>query len=250
MLKFVKFSLAAIVLVLLLALGGFWIWGQANLAAASPAALAALNADPAVTVSTENWVVFKPSNSSPRTGVIFYPGANCDPRGYAPVFTRLAKAGYLIVDVPMPFNFAIFGPDRARDVMEIFPNIEQWVIMGHSMGGAMASTFADHHTESLAGVILWDSYPPAANDLSQSGLKVWHIHRALADGSPPEKFTSNRALFPAESRWVPIPGGIHMNFGSFVGGGYEEAWEARITEQEQHDLVTKATLAALRDIAG
>ncbi len=250
MLKFFKFSLAATLLLLLLGLGGFWIWGQVNLAAASPAALAALNAEPAVSVNDETWVVFKPKHASPRTGVIFYPGANCDPRGYAPVFTRIAKAGYLVVDVPMPFNFAIFGPDKARKVMESYPDIKQWIIMGHSMGGAMASTFADHHTESLAGVILWDSYPPTPNDLSQSGLNVWHIHRARADGSPPEKFSAMRTLFPADSRWVPIPGGIHMNFGSFDGGGYEEEWEPGITQQEQHDLVTRATLDAIRDIAG
>ena len=55
-------------------------------------------------------------------------------------------------------------------------------------------------------------------------------------------------MFPPDSTWVPVPGGNHMNFGGFDGGGYVEEWEPTISQQEQHALVSRATLKALREI--
>lgn len=246
--KALKYTLAGLLVLLLAAVGGFWAWGQANLARATPEALAALASDASVTVEDDDWLVFRPTAGT-DTGVIFYPGANCDVRGYAPVFHQVAAAGYLVVDVRMPFHFAIFAPSRADAVRAAFPQIRHWIIAGHSMGGAMAGYYAWHHADELAGLLVWDSYPPESNDLSGTGLPTWHIHRALADGSPPEKFQQMRHLYPADSHWVPIRGGIHMYFGSFDGGGYEEQWAPQISREQQLREVTAATLQALADMA-
>jgi pimeloyl-ACP methyl ester carboxylesterase len=245
--KALKYLLGTVI-VLALLVGGYWAWGQKNLAKPTAQALAALVSDSQVRVEDDDWLVFSPASAAATTGVIFYPGANCDVRGYAPIFRKLAAAGYLVVDVRMPFNFAIYAPDRADAVRAAFPEVRRWVMMGHSMGGAMAGYYAYHHSADLAGLVVWDSYPPESNDLSESGLPIWHIHRALADGSPPEKFTRMRHLYPADSQWVPIRGGIHMYFGSFDGGGYVDQWKPTISRDEQLDEVTAATLKALAAI--
>jgi len=243
--KFFKYTLGGLVVVLLLAVTGFWYWAQSSVARPAPEAMAALQTDKRVEVDDGKYVVFRPVGVVPKMGLILYPGAACDVRGYAPVLRRVADRGYLVVGVPMPLNMSILAPDRADDVRAAYPDIQRWVIAGHSMGGAMAAHYAHGHPNDLAGAILWDAYPAEVNPLGDVRFPVWHIHRATEDGRAPEKFEGMRHLFPLTSTWVPVPGGIHMQFGSFVGGGYKEEWTATITTQEQQDVVVTGTLNAL-----
>ncbi len=244
-----KYSLVGLV-VLVLAGAGYLYSIQANRAVPAPEALAALSSDERVTVEDGQFVVFRPTAGTPTTGVIFYPGAACDVRGYAPVLQRVAERGYLVVSVPMPLDMAIFAPGRADEVRAAFPDIERWVIAGHSMGGAMAAHYAHQHPDDLAGLILWDSRPAESDTLVDLKYPVWHIHRATAEGRPPEKLEKYRNLFPATSTWVPIPGGIHMYFGSFLGGGYKEQWTPTISREEQQDMAVTGTLNALLAMTG
>lgn len=243
--KLLTYGVGGLVATLVLVMGGWLAWSKANEAAPAPEAVAALQSDDRVTVEDGEFIVFRPAGAMPTTGVIVYPGAGCDVRGYSPVLRRLASRGYLVVAVPMPLNMAIFGANRADDVRAEFPDVERWVIAGHSMGGAMAARYAHAHPDDLAGLIIWDSRPAESDTLVDLKYPVWHIHRATADGRPPEKFEKYRNLFPATSTWVPIPGGIHMQFGSFDGGTYQEEWTAKITREQQQDLVVTGTLNAL-----
>ncbi|MEZ5564275.1 MAG: alpha/beta hydrolase [Gammaproteobacteria bacterium] len=247
--KFLKYSAIVLVLIVLLGAGGIYYWATANVARPGEAAILAMRSDGRVTVTDGKFVVFRPADSEPTTGLILYPGATCDVRGYAPVLRRIADRGYLVIGVQMPLNMAIFAPDRADEVRAAFPDIKHWVIAGHSMGGAMAGRYAHNHPDDLAGAILWDAYPPASDTLVDVHYPVWLIHRATADGQPPKKFSANRDLFPVNSRWLPLRGGIHMQFGSFVGGGYTEEWTATITPEAQHDLIVTDTLNALLTMA-
>lgn len=243
--RFLRYAFVVLVAMLLLVVASFWYWAESSLARPAPEAMAALQSDNRVVVEDDKYVVFRPAGTEPTTGLILYPGAATDVRGYAPVLRRVADRGYLVVGVPMPLNMAILAPDRADEVRAAFPGIQRWVIAGHSMGGAMAAHYAHGHPDDLAGLIIWDSYPAEVNPLVDIKFPVWHIHRATADGRPPEKFERMRYLFPVTSTWVPVPGGIHMQFGSFSGGGYQEEWTATITAQEQHDIVVTGTLNAL-----
>ena len=241
----VTVGIAAAVVVLLY---GYLTWSaDKNRARPTEVAMAAL--EPSADVSVEqqdDWLVMRPQNQTPTTGLIVYPGAYCDIRGYAPVLRAVAEAGYLVIGVSMPFDFAIFAPGSADDVREAFPEIDRWVIAGHSMGGAMAGVYAEQNQDNLAGLILWDAYPPESNSLADSSLPVMHIHRATLEGAPPEKFEVMRGLFPADSVWVPVPGGLHLYYGSFNGGAYDEQWSPKISEQEQLDMVAAATLEGLK----
>lgn len=247
--KVLKFGLGLVVVLALLT-GGYLYYTVANEAKPGPAAVAALQSDAAVAVADGQYIVFRPAGPEPAMGVVVYPGAGCDVRGYAPVLRRIAARGYLVVAVPMPFDMAIFGVNRMDDVRAAFPAVKRWALLGHSMGGAMAARYAHQHPADLAGLIIWDSRPAETDTLVDVKYPVWHIHRATLDGRPPEKFEKYRKLFPAASTWVPLPGGIHMQFGSFVGGTYKEEWTPRITADAQHDLVVTATLNALLAMQG
>ncbi len=237
-------SIVAAILVLLY--GWLSYSSEKNRARPTEVAMAALEPDAAVAVEEQgDWLIMRPQNQTPTTGMIVYPGAYCDIRGYAPILKEVARAGYLVVGVSMPFYFSIFAPFSADDVREAFPDIERWVIAGHSMGGAMAGVYAADNQDNLAGLIFWDAYPPESSSLADSTLPITHVHRATLQGAPPQKFEDMRHLFPADSVWIPVPGGIHMYFGSFDGGAYEELWEPKISEQAQIDMITAATLQAL-----
>lgn len=247
--KFLKYGLGGLFAVLVIGVGGYVAYALANEARPAPDAIAALQSDAEVAVEDGDYVVFRPAGSMPATGVIVYPGAGCNVRGYAPLLRRIAARGYLVVATPMPLNMAVLASNRADDVRAAFPDVQRWVIIGHSMGGAMAARYAYQHPDDLAGLVLWDSYPAESNPLGRLSYPVWHIHRATPDGRAPAKFELYRNLFPATSTWVPLPGGNHMQFGSFVGGAYTEEWPPSITPEAQHDLIVTGTLNALLAMA-
>ncbi|MDX2224359.1 MAG: alpha/beta hydrolase [Rhodospirillaceae bacterium] len=243
-----KWTAIVLAAVFALAVGGVWQQQIARHADASPIALAALVSDDTVRVDERPYLTFRPRQSDERLGVVVYPGAYVDVRGYVPTLRRIAAAGYRVVVAPMPFELAILAVDRAKDVIAANPDVAHWAILGHSVGGAAAATFAHRHPDAVAGVIIWDSYPPSTASLADFAKPVWHVHRARPNGAPPENLARQRDVFPPDSQWRPIPGGIHMNFGSFTGGGYREDWPPAISQNAQHDLVVAATLEALADI--
>jgi dienelactone hydrolase len=244
--KFLKIAALIIVTVPLLMLGYLTYSNQKNLARPTALALSALESTDTLSIKEDgNFLIMRPTGMTPTTGVIVYPGANCDVRGYAPVTRAMAEAGYLVISVSMPFDFSIFAPNRADAVQAAFPEIDNWVIVGHSMGGAMAGQYAFDNQDKLAGLIFWDSYPPEYSDLSDATLPVVSIHRATLEGKGPEKFQAQEYLFPPDTMWVPVPGGNHMQFGSFDGGGYVETMEAKIGPDAQHQIILAATLEGL-----
>jgi len=247
--RFLKIAAAGLLVLVVAAFAWLWFWGNSRHASPAPEALAALVTDASVAVEPGDYLVFRPSADPPRMGVIFYPGANCDVRGYAPVLRRIAAAGYFVVDVPMPLEFAFLAPNRALDVQAAYPQISQWAIIGHSLGGAMAASFVYNHPDAVRGLVIWDSFPAPNNSLADFPRPVWHVHRATPEGAPPASFAERRSYFPPSSTWVPIPGGIHMYFGAFEGGGYVEDWQPSISRQEHQDRAVAATLQALQAMA-
>lgn len=216
-----------------------------NNAAPTAEAMAAMQSDAAVTVTMDDWLVMQPAKVTPTTGIVFYAGAYCDVRGYAPVLKEVAAAGYLIVAPTMPFDFSIFAPDIADEVRAAYPEIQHWVIAGHSMGGAMAGSYAFNNQDNLAGLIVFDSFPPAYNSLSDSELPILLFERARADGSQSQKFIDNANLYPENTPKVLIPGAQHMYYGSFDGGAYEEEWEPGIKRSVQQRIVIEAVIEGL-----
>lgn len=208
--RYVWFGLAVIVL---LAVGGFVIWAV-NPLGPEEQALAALETGEDVSVSTGDSIVFMPTELEPKTGLIFYPGGRVDYRSYAPVLREIADQGYLIVLVPAPLNLMVFNPDAAETIIPQFPEVEQWAVGGHSLGGAMAANYLYTHPDAAQGLVLWASYPASNNDLSDSGLRVLSIYGTLDMGGM-QPFQDSHALLPADTSWIVIEGGNHAQFGDY-----------------------------------
>ena len=135
---FLRRGLLVLAIILALAVVGFVIWGSTPLRPMPESAIA-LESDAQVSVDASRWIVFTPAAGQPDTGLVFYPGGRVDPRAYAPAARAIAARGYLVVIVPMPLNLAVFGSNRAAQVISAFPEIGHWAVGGPSLGGAMAA---------------------------------------------------------------------------------------------------------------
>lgn len=226
----------------------YWTWDhQDREHRATPGALAALESDANVTVTQAEWITFAPANATPTKGLIFYPGGECDERGYAQPLREIAAAGYLVVLVPMPFQLAVFAPDSATEVLAAHPDIESWAIAGHSLGGSMAARYAFHHPGNMQGMIMWDAYP--ADDMSGETIKTRMIHRADQAGNPPDFYEPHLSSLPEGTDFYPVKGGNHLNFGSFIAGRmYRDEPVPDLDPQQQLELVAGASIDFMKSL--
>jgi pimeloyl-ACP methyl ester carboxylesterase len=240
--KGLRITLTLIGLILALFAVGFVVWGETP-AQPMPEALAALQSDARVTVTSGQLLVFTPVANQSTTGFIIYPGGRVDYRAYAPAAHQIAAQGYLVVIARMPLNLAIFGVNSAQEVQAAYPQIRHWAIGGHSLGGAMAATFGNTHPGAVQGLALWAAYPAASDDLSHSGLQVVSIFGSLDGLATGDKIDASRPLLPADTTWMKISGGDHAQFGWY--GDQAGDNPASISRSDQQAQMVAATLGML-----
>jgi hypothetical protein len=234
-----------LIAVILIAAGGFVVWALTPLGPMDEALLA-LESSSEVSVAKSSWLEFHPENTQAEAGFVFYPGGRVDHRSYAPFARQIAQEGYLVVIVPMPLNLAVFSPNRAGQVIQAHPEIENWAIGGHSLGGAMAASFTGSNPGLVRGLAFWASYPPSSTDLTLTSLTVVSIYGSRDSVLSQEQFEKTRTLLPENTEWVLIEGGNHAQFGWY--GPQPGDGEAAISRIEQQNQVVSATLQLLEHI--
>jgi dienelactone hydrolase len=205
-----------------------------------------LESDSEVTVSTETWLVFEPVSPANATGFIIYPGGRVDPRSYAPTAHAIAAEGYLTVIVPMPLNLAVFGANKANDIISAHPEIDSWAIGGHSLGGSMAAQFTRDNPSKINGLVLWAAYPPSGTDLSSLSILVTTIHGTNDGLVTDQQIQDSLKLLPSTAVRVEISGGNHAQFGYYGDQpGDKPATISREMQQVQIITSTAQLLGAL-----
>lgn len=180
------------------------------------------------TIDSRNLTVFYPSvenNLTEKTGVIFYPGGKVEASAYSPILLKLAEEGFTCVLVDMPMNLAIFNINAADKVIADLPDIENWYLMGHSLGGAMASQYAEKNYSKINGLILLGAYP--INDAEVDTLVVY--------GS--EDVGLDREKLVGVPNQYEIEGGNHSFFGNYGENrsSLKRDGKTTITRDEQQD---------------
>lgn len=240
-----KRLLLGIAILLVVISAGFVGWASFPLGPGS-AALSSMQPDAVLTVETiQDWTVFRPIDMEVHTGLIFYPGGRVDYRSYAPILKSIAEQGYLVVLVPMPLSLAFFAPDKADEVLAEFPEIENWALAGHSLGGAMAARYCYTHPDEFQALVLWASYPANTDSLANEKLAVLSIYGS-EDGQV-KKIQDSSTLLPSNTTWVEIIGGSHAQFGDY--GLQPGDGQARISPQQQWEQVSSATVSFLMNIS-
>ena len=148
----------------------------------------------------------------PTAGLVFVPGARIDSRAYASVLRPLAEAGYLVAVLKEPFGFSLLDADHAKKVLDVHPEITDWVIGGHSLGGSTAASLADKD-ERVKGLVLFASYP--GEPMVRDDLKAVSIS-GTADGfTTPADIEASKGNLPPATSYVVINGAVHSSFGDY-----------------------------------
>jgi len=222
--KWLKISLITIISLVLLLTGAFFIY-VSDYYRADDVAIAVMQSEAIMNVQ-DNIVIISPTTSS-ETALIFYPGAKVEHFAYLPILEKIKESsGITCILVKMPFNMAIFDSNAADKIIDQFPDIKNWYIGGHSMGGAMASNYASKNQEKVKGLILLGAYIygnyPAENALTVYGT----FNTSVA-----EKITYTENI-------VVIEGGNHAQFGNY--GKQKGDPDATISSVEQQNIAVEA----------
>lgn len=245
--KFWQKLIIILCVALLVIAGGFIVWGETP-AQPMPEALKALQSDGQVRVDVGAYLTFSPADQQYTTGFIFYPGGRVDYRAYAPMAHALAAEGYLVIIPRMPLNLAVFGINKAEQVIHAYPQVTYWVIGGHSLGGSMAAHYLYQHPDQLSGLVLLASYPASKDDLTGYQGKVLSISASLDGLATPEKIDASKTLLPTSTRYLVIQGGNHAFFGWY--GDQSGDNPATISREVQQLTVVLAILPVMQGFSG
>jgi hypothetical protein len=224
--------------------------------AAQEPALTAMQPDAAVSVDeSPTRIVMTPTSraSSTSTGVFFQPGAKVEARAYAAVLRPLAEAGLPVVIAKQPLGIGFLATGAFESAREALPDVAEWIVAGHSLGGTVASMEARDHgagVESdrpVVGLLLHASYP--ASDISDMvGVSVVSVSGTNDGLATPADIEASKRNLPADAQFTAIDGAVHAFFGDY--GPQPGDGEPTISHDEARTQISNASVEFASGLAG
>ncbi|NLP50137.1 alpha/beta fold hydrolase [Bacillus sp. RO1] len=177
-----------------------------------------------------SWISFFPTEENDEAGIIFYPGGRVEAAAYAPLARMVAEQGVPFIIAKMPLHLAVFNSDKADKIIDEYDDRE-WVMAGHSLGGAMAARYVANNPDKVTGLILMAAYPPEDDDLSSFKGEVLTFEAQLDGVIDEKRLTAADSLLPSQTYTLIIQGGNHSQFGDY--GLQKGDNEASISKEEQ-----------------
>lgn len=234
--------IVVILIIIAAAFGGFFIWALTPRGPMEEA-LDALESDEEVEVEVaDDRITFQSVEEEPTTGFVIYPGGRVDFRSYSPTAREIASEGFLVTIKRMPLNLAFFGRNAAQEVIDDHPEIDKWVVGGHSLGGVMAGGFAEE-TE-VEGLVLWASYLDV--DLSDRDIEALSLYGSKDGITTVEDVEEKSHKLPAEAEQIKIEGGNHAQFGWYGDQRGDE--EPTISREKQQEIIVEETARFLGEL--
>lgn len=188
---------------------------------------------------SKNVLVYKPEK--PIAGFIFYPGGKVQHTAYEPLMQALADRNIMCILIKMPFNLAVLDINAANGVKEKFPEIKDWYIGGHSLGGSMAASYIAKN-DWLKGLVLLGAYSTA--DLSSKDLYALSLFGNNDKVMNFEKYEKYKKNMPNNFMQVELRGGNHAYFGMY--GEQTGDGKAEMTNEEQILLAAEEILKFIK----
>ena len=157
-------------------------------------------------------VIMKPSAEALSQGVLYFPGARVDPYSYLYPLADIAAAGTTVVVVDPLFNMALIDSRGVEELTNDFPEITDWVLAGHSLGGVKACMEATH--PAVTHLVLFASY--CATDISNTPVNVVQVV-GNQDGLVDEglRREAEALLPPGPTTTIVWEGANHADFGTY-----------------------------------
>jgi hypothetical protein len=196
---------------LLVTIVGFLTWFHIVFPADRAATLEVYRDDRVVVTQDQGLVVMRPTGEANGEGVLYFPGARVSAHSYLYPFVDVAAAGHTVVIMDPLFNMALFDQRDLETLTGATPEITQWTLAGHSLGGVRACMLADH--PDVTRLVLFASY--CANDMSSTNIPVTLV-LAERDGLlDREALDESRALLPPATTTLSVVGANHAAFGTY-----------------------------------
>jgi dienelactone hydrolase len=180
--------------------------------------------------SSGGFIVFEPID--PDAGFIFYPGGKVEYTAYIPLMSALAEKGLICILTPMPFNLAVLDMNAAKGMTDKYPEVDNWYIGGHSLGGSMAASFVADNSDDFDGLILLGSYSTA--EVTLPVLSVYGSEDQVLNREKYDKYKSN---INASLTETVIDGGCHAYFGMY--GAQDGDGTPSVSNEEQIHLTVE-----------
>lgn len=230
--RVLTWTLWSILIILVLGAGGIVAWSQIGVMPAETAPLAAVRANPEITVDdAPEGIVLRPADGDSEIGLVFVPGAKVDPWAYAAILQGVAEEGATVVITRPWLNLAFFDLRGLDAFTSAAPDVDTWAVGGHSLGGVRACQLA----ADADALVLFGSY--CATDVSDSGLAVLSLAGSEDGLSTPTKIADARDNLPTDAELIEIDGASHASFGDYgpqAGDGTpatsDDAMHATVTD--------------------
>lgn len=229
-----KLIIAFFIMIAVLGVGGFlYLNDYYHADEEAIAVMGSAETNKVIVSEKDGMAVFLPRGGS-DTGMIFYPGGKVEYSAYAPLLYRCAEEGISCVLVEMPGNLAVLDINAADGIQERYTHVEHWYLAGHSLGGAMASSYLADHADDYEGIILLAAYSTE----SLQGERVLSIYGSEDKVLNMEKYEENKDNLPDDYTEVMIDGGCHAYFGDY--GAQDGDGVPIIRAEEQWEMTAEA----------
>ncbi len=203
----------------LIGFGIGWAWPILNrlplLVGQDAVVVSADEAEVSVVNASGKVLVIEPADVDARVALILYPGGLVRPQAYEWLGHALATRGVRTLIPEMPLDLAVLGKDRATQVADDLAGDLPVVIGGHSLGGAMAASYAAENPEALAGLVLLAAYPPDGDDLSGTTVPVLSLYGEHDEVADLDTVLGAADSLPSSARFVEVTGSVHSFFGRY-----------------------------------
>ncbi|MGO1508135.1 MAG: alpha/beta hydrolase [Microbacterium sp.] len=238
--RVLRWTLWSVGAVLVLAVGGTLAWTQIGVMTAEEGPLADAQANPNITIDdAPEGIVLAPADGDSAAGLVFVPGAKVDPWAYVAVLQGTAEAGTTVVITRPWLNLAFFDLRGLDAFTSAAPEINEWSVGGHSLGGVRACQL----TEEAEALVLFASYCSA--DLAGADLDVLSLSGSEDGLSTPAEIADSRHLLPATAELIEIEGASHASFGEY--GPQNGDGTPTISAAEMHATVTELVVSFFAD---
>ena len=235
--KGIRRFLIALVAVILVGLIGGHIYLRNQVHNATPDA-----AKVAQTATNKDGTLYFGKKDAPMT-VIFYPGALIKPSAYSLWAKEVAADGYRVAIVNFPYELAVFGSNKADQVLK--NNQKPYVIGGHSLGGVMASRYAaNHQSKRLKGVFFLASYPDEKGKLKN--LPVLSLTAGKDKVLNWTAYQEAKDYLPGDTIYDEFHEGNHAGFGDY--GQQKGDGKAEVSDKIQQQWVAMKLISWLNNL--
>lgn len=173
-----------------------------------------------------------------KVGFIIFSGAKADEKAYAYMAELLYKEGHTVVIPKVLFYLSATGIKHGFEIMESNPEIEKWILIGHSLGGLPVSRIAVKQPDKLVGIAFLASY--MSTDLSAIDIPAIRITASNDKIMNKKMLEQHLDYLPKKSSSIIIAGGNHQGFGAY--GSLSRDGEATMSWKEQQEQTVRLIL--------